>query len=437
MTTATDLPLLAMLGKGTGTPEKPLAAPGDDDRALDAALEFASLLLDAGVAGDDAAGGKTLPEAGGKTLPGQPEPAGPDKPLADAVPADVLEPIIRRELPGALGDAVAGEIRNAQAQPAVLQRASTDIQTAAARLAAAEEAAAGLPVAPGLVPQSDAAAGPGSEAIDAELNSRGRSRQPAPGGLTTALAGQARNGATALGDSTETADAGAQRERPAIAANTDTPPGLGGLARAEAAPRSNRAVAEPTRRVLDAVSALRAEPLAGNAAALPREGATLSSSPAASVPQLAGPDVLLGETGWTRQFAERVGWVIQARVPQAQLSLNPEHLGPIEMSIEVEDAKARVQFTAAHAVTREAIEQSLPRLREMLEQQGLDLAQADVGADPNTARGDGAGDADADSDRGSAQAMAGETDGDDAAGPLEGAGHALHLRPRGLVDTFV
>ena len=38
-----------------------------------------------------------------------------------------------------------------------------------------------------------------------------------------------------------------------------------------------------------------------------------------------------------------------------------------------------MQFTAAHATTRAAIEDALPRLREMLAAQGLQLSQADVG----------------------------------------------------------
>ena len=50
-----------------------------------------------------------------------------------------------------------------------------------------------------------------------------------------------------------------------------------------------------------------------------------------------------------------------------------------------------MQFNAAHAATRSAIEDALPRLREMLAAQGLQLAQADVGdrapRDPQGGRG--------------------------------------------------
>ena len=106
------------------------------------------------------------------------------------------------------------------------------------------------------------------------------------------------------------------------------------------------------------------------------------------------------------------------------------------MAVEVEDAQARVQFAAAHATTREAIEQSLPRLRELLEQQGLELAQADVGGG-DTAQSDGraAGD-DLPADGGNiglGRPAGADADGDETVavdrGPL--------LRARGLVDTFV
>lgn len=81
---------------------------------------------------------------------------------------------------------------------------------------------------------------------------------------------------------------------------------------------------------------------------------------------------------WSRQFAERVGWVIHAKLGNAQIKINPEHLGPVDVSIEVDEQLARVQFVAAAPLTRDAIENSLPRLRELLEQQGLQLAESDV-----------------------------------------------------------
>ena len=155
MTTATDSPLLALLGKGAAGPAKPGVADVDDKRALDAALEFAALLLDAGgldaEAGGKSPAGNPLPVEDGKVLPVAVPVAVPIKegvtpaadttalangaPLADGASDAVLDPIINRPLGDALGGTVADEIRTAQAQPAVLQRAAPAGTAEAAALA--------------------------------------------------------------------------------------------------------------------------------------------------------------------------------------------------------------------------------------------------------------------------------------------------------------
>ena len=62
----------------------------------------------------------------------------------------------------------------------------------------------------------------------------------------------------------------------------------------------------------------------------------------------------------------------------ASLRLSPENLGPVEVRIAVREGETSVWFAAAHADTRAALEQSLPRLREMLGASGLSLADASV-----------------------------------------------------------
>ena len=62
----------------------------------------------------------------------------------------------------------------------------------------------------------------------------------------------------------------------------------------------------------------------------------------------------------------------------ASLRLSPDHLGPLEVHISVRDGDASVWFGAAHPDTRAALEQALPRLREMFAAQGLTLADSGV-----------------------------------------------------------
>ncbi|MEL6215084.1 MAG: flagellar hook-length control protein FliK [Pseudomonadota bacterium] len=156
------------------------------------------------------------------------------------------------------------------------------------------------------------------------------------------------------------------------------------------------------------------------------------NAPVVSVPaSLSLPDGQL-DGQWGQQFAERVGWVIQAKVPRAQVRLHPEHMGPIEMAIEVDEQVARVQFNAAHPLTRDAIEQSLPKLKEMLQQQGLSLEQADVSTFSDRS---GAESTEADQE----DAVIGNTDSD--AAEREDVADEQSISPvrakRGLIDTYV
>ena len=53
-------------------------------------------------------------------------------------------------------------------------------------------------------------------------------------------------------------------------------------------------------------------------------------------------------------------------------------LGPVEVRITVQDGQTNVLFGAAHADTREALEQAMPRLRELLASNGLSLGNTGV-----------------------------------------------------------
>jgi len=77
-----------------------------------------------------------------------------------------------------------------------------------------------------------------------------------------------------------------------------------------------------------------------------------------------------------------VHWFVNNGVQSATLRLSPEHLGPVEVHIDVQSSQVNVNFSAAHAETRTALEQTVPRLRELFASGGLTLGQANVQADP-------------------------------------------------------
>jgi flagellar hook-length control protein FliK len=71
----------------------------------------------------------------------------------------------------------------------------------------------------------------------------------------------------------------------------------------------------------------------------------------------------------------------------ATLKLNPEHLGPVEVRVLVQEQQASIAFTAQHAAARDALEAALPRLRDTLLQQGFVQVNLDVGSQqPNLAQ---------------------------------------------------
>jgi flagellar hook-length control protein FliK len=75
-------------------------------------------------------------------------------------------------------------------------------------------------------------------------------------------------------------------------------------------------------------------------------------------------------------------------VSSAELTLTPQDLGPVQIAIEVRGQDASLLLQAAHPATRAALEEALPKLREMFADQGLRLADAQVGQQaPHDARG--------------------------------------------------
>jgi flagellar hook-length control protein FliK len=70
--------------------------------------------------------------------------------------------------------------------------------------------------------------------------------------------------------------------------------------------------------------------------------------------------------------------MVDSQVSRAELRLHPAHLGPIDVSVTVHNDEVNVSFNATHPATREALESSLPRLRELLGDAGLSLGNASV-----------------------------------------------------------
>ena len=114
--------------------------------------------------------------------------------------------------------------------------------------------------------------------------------------------------------------------------------------------------------------------------ATPAPGANVQLSPAPAAPLAAVPgiEVALGDDGWADALGQRVLLMTGQRQTAAEIRLTPAELGPIRVSIALDDGAANVTFTAQHAPAREAIESALPRLREMFGENGVALGDANV-----------------------------------------------------------
>lgn len=153
------------------------------------------------------------------------------------------------------------------------------------------------------------------------------------------------------------------------------------------------------------------------------QGAAPPPAPAPVPMHVATP---AGSPGWPEEVGNRVSWMVGQTESHAELTLTPPQLGKVEISITVSGDQTSAQFVAATPAARELIEQSLPRLREILEQSGISLGQTDVGTSGQP------GDPER-SPRGSQWRSGGNADDGLAANavPAQWA-----RRGEGLVDTF-
>lgn len=99
----------------------------------------------------------------------------------------------------------------------------------------------------------------------------------------------------------------------------------------------------------------------------------------------------VGSQSWIEETGQKVILLFGEGKHHAELKLNPEALGPIEVQITLDQDQVSVFFAAAHGQTKDALEAALPRLKELFAERGIELAQAFVGSerqprrDPGTA----------------------------------------------------
>ena len=85
-----------------------------------------------------------------------------------------------------------------------------------------------------------------------------------------------------------------------------------------------------------------------------------------------------GKADWGQGMGKQILWMVNQNISSAEFRLNPANLGPLEVRIDMDNDQVNVAFSSRHADVRDAVEQALPKLREMFEDKGLNLSDADV-----------------------------------------------------------
>jgi flagellar hook-length control protein FliK len=87
----------------------------------------------------------------------------------------------------------------------------------------------------------------------------------------------------------------------------------------------------------------------------------------------------VGSTGFAKELGQQISWLSGQEVKQAQIRLNPQDLGPLDVKVSVDHGRVDVAFMTQHPAAAAAVQQGLGQLNQMLGGQGLSLGHATVG----------------------------------------------------------
>ncbi len=88
--------------------------------------------------------------------------------------------------------------------------------------------------------------------------------------------------------------------------------------------------------------------------------------------------ISFGHPQWVSQVAERSAMMIYQKIDYAELQLDPPELGPLQVKVSVQQDSASVSFVTGNAQVKEALELTSMRLRELLEEQSINLLDVNV-----------------------------------------------------------
>lgn len=101
----------------------------------------------------------------------------------------------------------------------------------------------------------------------------------------------------------------------------------------------------------------------------------------------------VGGQAWGEALGQRILMMKGQGMDRAEVRLNPPQLGPLEIRLNVTQEQTSLVLSSQNALTRDALEQALPRLREMFDARGLAMGDTEVSdgsaREQTDSRGDG------------------------------------------------
>lgn len=93
----------------------------------------------------------------------------------------------------------------------------------------------------------------------------------------------------------------------------------------------------------------------------------------------------VGTPEWNQSVGQKIVWMVAGGQQTAELTLNPPDLGPMQVVLSVNNDQANATFISAHPDVRDALESAMPKLRQMMNDAGVQLTGFSVKSESSNA----------------------------------------------------
>lgn len=138
---------------------------------------------------------------------------------------------------------------------------------------------------------------------------------------------------------------------------------------------------------------------------------------------------------WGEKVAGKLAWLTSQRMSAAEIHVIPPDMGPLDVRVQVQNDQANVTVHATNTVVRDQLELNSHRLRDMLQDSGLNLEKFEVSADASGGEANAGAGEETSSGQSRAEGLAGtDTESDMDDGVTDGG--ELDIAWRGELDLY-